>query len=219
MSLTAKDSGNESSPPRSNYTRQTSRIYNSSTRLNNFIKPRGEGYPNPRVSPHRSTYDGDDNDNDNKSLSLVDGYLSNRLRRLSSTRLAHKEKFFYIYIQLSNYLLNGIKCYHMLYDDTPPSQMLTDDDEPLPTSLRSSEHYISPYHTTRSDFSTGSGAPSSVYYTPADDIPSPSPSGSYGHHLSSGYRWRTSSVTVGYTVIILARIVEHLIMKVIMQQR
>ncbi|VDM20769.1 unnamed protein product [Wuchereria bancrofti] len=194
----------ESSPSRSNYTRQTSRNCNSPTHLNNFIKPRGEGYPSPRVPPHRSTYDdNDDNDNDNKSLSLVDVIM----------------------------VSNVITCYYVgsmtsFFLDTPSPQMLTDDDEPMPSAvrqrrlpligalppsapLRSPEHYISPYHTARSDFSTGSGAPSSVYYTPADDIPSPSPSsahnfpfygqgGSYGHHLSTGYRWRTSSVTVGY---------------------
>ncbi|VDN82278.1 unnamed protein product [Brugia pahangi] len=221
MSLTAKDSGNgylsligrglshspESSPSHSNYSRQMSRNCNSPTRLNNFIKLRGEGYPSPRVPPHRSTYDDNgDNDNDNKSLSLVDGYLPNRLRRLSPTRPAHVNQ--------------------RIYSGTPSPQMLTDDDEPMPSAvrqrrlpligalppsapLRSPEHYISPYHTARSDFNTASGAPPSVYYTPADDIPSPSPSsaynfpfygqsGSYGHHLSTGYGWRTSSVTVGY---------------------
>ncbi|CAG9540309.1 unnamed protein product [Cercopithifilaria johnstoni] len=204
----------EASPSRSNYIQQTSRGYNSPTQLSNFTKLRGEGYSCPQVPPHRSIHNDDDDDvdnnddgNDNGSLSLIDGYLPNRSRRLSPTRTT---------------LMNN-----RIYSGTPSPQMVTDDDDepmpsvvcqrrlpligtlPLTTSLRSSDHYTTPYHTARSDLdvSGGSGA---TYYTPTDDIPSPSPSSAhnfstYGQRsnfrsrLPVGYNdWRTSSVTVGY---------------------
>uniref|UniRef100_A0A0R3RJZ6 Uncharacterized protein n=1 Tax=Elaeophora elaphi TaxID=1147741 RepID=A0A0R3RJZ6_9BILA len=200
----------ESSPSHSNYTRQTTRTCNSPTHLSNFTKPRGDGYSRPRVPAHRPAYDdgdddddADDNENDNGSLSLVDGYLPNRSRRLSPILAAHMNQ--------------------RIYSGTPSPQMLTDDDEPMPgvirqrrlpligalplsASLRSPEHYPTPYHTTRSDLSTSGTAP---YYTPSDDIPSPSPSSAhnfpiygqsanYGSRLPVSYGWRTPSVTVGY---------------------
>ncbi|VBB31232.1 unnamed protein product, partial [Acanthocheilonema viteae] len=192
-----------SSPSRSNYIRQTSRECNSPTHLSNLTKSREERYSRPRVPPHRPAYNDNDN-NDNGSLSLVDGYLPNRLRRLSPTRATHMNK--------------------RIYSDTPSSQMLTDDDEsmlsavrqrrlpligtlPSPTSLRSPDHYTNPYHTTRSDLGVSGRT---VYYTSTDDIPSASPSPAHnfpiygqgdnlGSRLPIGYNsWRTPFVTIGY---------------------
>uniref|UniRef100_A0A915PUS1 Voltage-dependent calcium channel alpha-1 subunit IQ domain-containing protein n=1 Tax=Setaria digitata TaxID=48799 RepID=A0A915PUS1_9BILA len=202
----------ESSPTRSNYARQTSRNCNSptSSRENNIQQ--SDGYLRPRVPPHRSAFEDDeDNDNDERSSSLLDGYLPNRSRRLSPKRVTHGNQ--------------------RLYSGTPSPQMLTDDDEPIPSairqrrlpligtlppsaSLRLPDHYSKPYHTTRSDNSKpyhtirndiGGGGPSTVYYTPADDIPSPSPSSGHnfpiynqgdtyhGSRLPVGYAWRLSS--------------------------
>ncbi|EFO16966.2 uncoordinated protein 2 [Loa loa] len=174
----------ESSPSRPNYTRQRSRNCNSPTLLSNFIKQRDEEYSGPRVPPHRPAYDDNDgHDNDNQSFSLVDGYLPNRSRRLSPIRGTHMNQ--------------------RIYSGTPSPQMLTDDDEPMPTAvrqrrlpligmlpppapLRSPEHYSSPYHPAhpaRSDLNAAGGAPPSVYYTSTDDIPSPSPSSAHNFPL------------------------------------
>lgn len=76
----------------------------------NFTKQRIEGYPFPRVPPHRSTYD--DNDNDSRSLSLVDGYLPNRPRRLSPIRTTHVNRRIY-----SGKLISG--CFFFQESENP----------------------------------------------------------------------------------------------------
>lgn len=78
----------------------------------------------------------------------------------------------------------------LVFLDTPSPQMLMDDNEPImpsairqrrlpligtlppSVSLRSPDHYASPYHTPRSDRFISRDV---VYYTPTDSIPSPSP--------------------------------------------
>ncbi|VDK78351.1 unnamed protein product [Litomosoides sigmodontis] len=198
----------ENSSSHSNYVPQTSRDCDSATQSSNFTKSRIERYSRPRIPPHRPAYnDNDDSDSVDRNLSLIDGYLPNRPRRLSTIRATQMNQ--------------------RIYSDIPSPQMLTDDDDelmpspvrqrrlpligtlPPSVSLRSPDHYGSPYHTTRSDRGISSGA---VYYTSTDDgILSPSPNSvhdfpiyqrgdNYGSRLPAGYdnSWRTPSVNAGY---------------------